>query len=430
MLATRPATDIFFGPPTKLDFTDFESKHFTVRSDFRAQVFRSNSAMTTDQILLVLDNLLREQRRLKLEAKTRAKTERCMLKPKRKRRPASKKPKWHEMVDKKRQLIASVLRRHPNPSLAEVCRFTGCAYSTVKKVLLDLEYQGTPSPFKYQNLKSTYTLERLASSIAEVQGSFMTVSDLRRAHPDCSKRLIRRHLHQAGLRYHKLQKNRKHPKAKKTDSQRILRTVSHITQAISTRQANILYIDEVHFPLFQTAEKHWTDPSCPEQPVYNRRPTAEDVKLSVIAACSLQRFEAAQVFRHDVTKEDFLYFLQELVARQPRGQSLTVLADNASWHTSPVVTETAAGEFLYFNAQGVFRANAIENAFSFVRAEFRKRPTFSTLEDEAFMLLEIFFQEENVERFKGIHRNHLRSLTRLLLDNDPTLADSHLRVLD
>ncbi len=56
--------------------------------------------------------------------------------------------------------------------------------------------------------------------------------------------------------------------------------------------------------------------------------------------------------------------------------------------------------------------NLIETAFSFNRAEFRKRLMLETLEDEARYAFEIFFQPENQRRFEGIYRNHLRQLTK------------------
>lgn len=404
----------------------FEAKPFHVKtSRFKVRVFTANSRWRNAEVLMVLKHLTDEQARLKQEAKDRAKAERDRHRSKKKqRRPAGERLKWHDKVDRKRSLIFSMLSRQPNANLVEVSRLTGSAFSTVKRVYHDMMFMGRPSRFVYQNTKSPATLERLSASIAAMDTSFQTVADLRRLHPDCSKRFIRRQLRRTGFRYHLLPKRRKHPKDKSAEQDAVFKAISHIVQAINSQDAKILYLDEVHFPLFQTAERHWTRPDQVDQPVYNRRAVDDRVKLSAIAACSLTQFEAVQVFRHDVTKWDFLYFIQELLSRQSPGQRVTLLADNASWHCSPSVTETNAGEYIFFNVKGFFMTNAIENAFSFVRSDFRKRPTVGTVEEEARLLLDIFFQPQNVDRFKGIFRNHLRSLTKVLLAADPDLAST------
>ena len=95
-------------------------------------------------------------------------------------------------------------------------------------------------------------------------------------------------------------------------------------------------------------------------------------------------------------------------------KKVTVLADNASWHKTDSIMNSKAGKFLYFNVKGLFQANAIENCFSFVRAEFRKRLLVDSLEEEALLLAKIFFNSDNVKRFEGIARNHLRSLRMLI----------------
>ena len=126
---------------------------------------------------------------------------------------------------------------------------------------------------------------------------------------------------------------------------------------------------------------------------------------------------AVQIYKREVRGEDFLYFLQEAMRLVPTSNKVSVLADNATWHKAAIVMQTAASKAMEFNAPGLFQANLIENAFSFIRAEFRKRQTVDTYEEEARQLLRIFFDERNERRFKGVARNHLRSLTSLLHRN-------------
>ena len=62
----------------------------------------------------------------------------------------------------------------------------------------------------------------------------------------------------------------------------------------------------------------------------------------------------------------------------------------------------------------MFQLNMIENAFSQVRHAFRCRPVVDSIEDEAKLLLDMFFDEKNDVRFKGYYRNHLRNLKKYL----------------
>ena len=71
-----------------------------------------------------------------------------------------------------------------------------------------------------------------------------------------------------------------------------------------------------------------------------------------------------------------------------------------------------ASKFFFFNEPRMFQLNIIENAFSFVRDAFRKRPQVDTMEEEAREIVRIFFDEENQKRFRGVLRNHLRQLIK------------------
>lgn len=211
-----------------------------------------------------------------------------------------------------------------------------------------------------------------------------------------------------------LERKLKIPKRDDIKSQQVVSVVTHLSQSLINPKVDTYYIDEMHLPLVQTSNRHWTlKDNDQEQLVYNRRPV-EDIKLTVIAMCSLTSFVAIQVFLKDITADDFLYFLQEAIKNVPKNSKITILADNATWHTAKSISSTKAFSFLHFNAPRLFQANAIENCFSFIRADFRRRPLVKTLEDEAKLIVKIFFDSTNIKRFKGIARNHLRSLKYLL----------------
>ena len=334
------------------------------------------------------------------------------------------KDNWADQVNRKRRLIASCLDRQVRLNLKDACRFTGCSFAMVKRVYHDLLYQSKPQEFEYPNLKCQEEIKRLKDSIEEVDGAYSTIDDLKRKHPNFSRKWISKGLKNTGHRWLLMTKKRKIPLEKNYSAKEVIEVVSHLAQSIVNEQIEVLYIDEAHFPLVQTSTHHWTtrNPNK-EELVYNRRPV-EETKLSVIAVCSLKSFIAMQVFKKDITADDFHYFLQEVLKRYDKSKKVTILADNASWHKTDGIIKSRAGKFLFFNARGLFQSNAIENCFSFIRSDFRKRPLVSSLEEEASLLVNIFFDKENPRRFKGIARNHLRALRMLLKRNSSKVMNT------
>jgi len=257
-------------------------------------------------------------------------------------------------------------------------------------------------------------MEQISQSIKQVDGSYSTVTDIKRQNPSFSRKWILKHLHRTGYRYHKLPKRRRVEKSKRYRSKHVLAVVSHLAQSLVNNTVSTYYIDEVHFPLEQTATSHWTrDSEICQEMVYNRR-QVEPTKVSTIAMCNLEKIVAVQFFTKDITADDFLYFVQEALCRLHHASKVTILADQASWHTAESISSARAIKFLHLNAPGLFESNAIENCFSFIRAGFRKRPLVSSVDQEARLLLEIFFDPNNPKRLAGIARNHIRTLLSLL----------------
>ena len=172
-------------------------------------------------------------------------------------------------------------------------------------------------------------------------------------------------------------------------------------------------MDEFKLPLFQTPTHGWMRPADRGEQVYNRR-AVPDCTLTLVAACSREGFVAAQVYNQELTGEGFIYFLHQTLSALPRDRKYTILADNASWHKARLVQQSTGNRYLYFNVERMYMLNIIESAFSFTRAEFRKRPMLETMEDEARYAIGIFFQTENRKRFEGLYRNHLRMLQKFL----------------
>lgn len=412
MKKTREATEVFFTSPYSQDLPVFKRREYHVQEELPGKPFKH----MVDVDHCVIWNLLCElyKKRCQLNQK-------CSLKSM--RRPATaRRDTWATTVNRRREYVARILQQRPTASIAEISRITGCWFSTIKRVKEDLEFQEEPSIYQYNNLKPSYLMDQLSSITSSIQGTYSTVTDIKRKLPTFSKKLIARHLKKTGLRWLQLPRRRKVPKEERHPAKQVTEVISHLVQGMNAPGTTVLYVDEVHFPLVQTSTHHWTAVEHCEDLVYNRR-AVDEVKLSAIALCSLEGFVSVQIYKQDITIEDFLYFLQSSLERVKPGHRVTVLADNAKWHTSQAITTTKAGKFIFFNVKGLFQSNAIENAFSFVRSEFRKRPVVNTVEEEARLLAEIFFQPENVKRFQGIHRNHLRSLMKLLLKHSTKLKD-------
>lgn len=408
---TRASTPVYFGPLSNHQTVSFQPRKFTVSTAIVAKKFISKEKYGQALLWRTLKALYREHckegRLYGLDSGS----------------VASKTPaiSWQEQVNKKREFIEVILRRQTRLNLSKAARFSGCSFNTVKRVHQDMLYQGMYARYQYPNTKSQEDLSRFEESMAKLQGSYQTIADLRRENPGFSRKFISRRLRKAGFKWRMMPKKRKNPKKERPDSKKVIAVISHLVQALNSPSTTIIYIDEVHFPLFQTPDHRWTLGLQIDELIYNRRPVAE-AKLSVVAACDLTGFIGIQVFEKEVTANDFLCLLQSVLERYPDDQRVTVLADNATWHTSPKVMDTQAGQFIHFNVPGLYRINAIENTFSWIRSEFRKRPLVNSLEEEARLLVDIFFSRENGRRFFGIHKNHLRQMLLLMKDNSQAVA--------
>ena len=403
MRTTRECTPVYFKDIEDQEMIHYSKKTYQVTENFKCKLFTSKKRMKVDEV----DELLQErQKELKKMKDVSMESNSSTLR--------KEKMSWEMKINQKRRLIASYLQQQPYLNLSDACRFTKCSFHMVKKVYEDLIFIGSPSEYHYPNQKQPEVVTDLVNSISKVNQTYETVGDLKRRHPSFSRKWIGRLLRKTGLRWKMLERKLKIPKKDDTNSQQVVSVVRHLAQSLINPKVETFYIDEMHLPLVQTSNRHWTlGDNDQQQMIYNRRPV-EDTKLTVIAMCSLTSFVAIQVFQKEITADDFLYFLQEALKNMPDKSKVTILADNATWHTAKSIAITKASSFLYFNAPRLFQANAIENCFSFIRAAFRRRPLVNSLEDEARLLVKIFFDSANLKRFKGIARNHLRSLRHLL----------------
>ena len=313
------------------------------------------------------------------------------------------KPIYKDKINKKRQFIKQVILNQGSSNIAHIARFTKTSRETVKTVIQEVRAFGDVSHYEYNNLKSPQEHDELNKTIDQIEEGYKTVHCIKRLHPTFSRKKILKHLHDKGYRYRLMRRELKVPDPHKPSSTRICRVISHIAQAICDPNTTLLYIDEMKFPLVQTAERQWMhkDTLREEALIYNRRNTP-DTTLTAIALCSLEKFEAVQIYKGEITGKDFLYFLVEAISHLPPRKQYTIIADNATWHHSSTISKATVGKFLFFNEPKMFQLNVIENAFSFVRHAFRIRPTVETLEEEARNIINIFFDSRNEERFNII----------------------------
>lgn len=397
---TRECTEVFFDIPKEGDIVEFKCRELTKTDTLNIKPFYSDKSLSAKKVLENLEIKLKYYEQLKKGLLT-------------KREPVMKKRvrvEWKDKVNRKRKFIRICLENYPEKSMREISRLAKVSLATVNKVKKDIQVFGDYSRYKYNFLKTEEELEQLNETINEVEDSFSSLTDLKRLNPTFSKKYLGKELHRRGFRYLMLPRRIKNPKPQMINSTKVCQVVSHLSQALSNSHVEALYIDEIKFPLYQTSTHSWTRKKSEDRVVYNRR-LAEETQLTVIALCSIERFIAVQVFQREITGVDFLYFLKTALARLPNNVKYTILADNATWHHSQKVSESEVSKFLYFNEPRHFQLNIIENAFSFIRNSFRKRNlTEASLIEEGSCLLSIFFDPQNIERFKGVLRNHLRQL--------------------
>ena len=62
----------------------------------------------------------------------------------------------------------------------------------------------------------------------------------------------------------------------------------------------------------------------------------------------------------------------------------------------------------------LYALNPIENIFSYTRQAANSRPLVESTEEEVTQIARLFFDENNIRRFRGIARNYGRTLEKFL----------------
>ena len=404
---TRPCTEVYLQAPPPDRLPEFVERSLVKVESFPAQRVKGRPFLTKERLRVLIDSLI--QNSLKTSARHRKDKGPVIDES-----APMRKVTFKDKVNAKRRLIAACLSNQQVLNLAKVAQHTKSCYSTVQRVYQQMLQSGAPEEYNYNHIKPTQEVRALEEDIELRDGGLGSVADIKRRHPRCSRKFILRCLHSRNLRWRKLPlaepKVLTYPPPSQTLLDGIIGTMA---QVHSNPQQKMLFVDEIKFPLLQTSKCHWIHKDKPSSIKLNRR-EVDNTILTAIVLCSTERFLAVQLYSGEVTGPDFVYFMSKALASLVPDKQYLVLADNATWHTSSLVRKTAIYPYLYLNAPRMYQLNLIENSFSAVRAEFRKRETVSNIREEADQILNLFFSPQSTPRFAGYFRNHLRMLRKYL----------------
>mgnify|MGYP003418277101 FL=1 len=321
------------------------------------------------------------------------------------------KPCWRDQVNHKRVEISKYYHSACNYSVKKVAELTGSNQATVKAVFKQLQIRGRLVPFQYNNQLQQQDLTVLGECIDDPRHLFYSVPQIKRIHPRFSKKAITRQIKLRGYTWKRLKRTpaRPDPRRRVPHPDLIHQVVSTVVTGLFDDDKAVYFVDEFKLPLFQTPDYSWSKGDDRDY-LFNSRP--DTLTYTGIVMCSIRGFEAYQIYTDEVNSRDFQYFMQEAILRLPTDKAITVVMDQATWHTAQLLRQTDVHRFFCFNAPGVFQLNMIENAFSAIRSDFRKRAVTTTTAEELCAIADLFSWEVNEKRFVGYYKNYLRSLRR------------------
>ena len=400
---TGVCTQVFEKAPDEHEEIRFERKEVQFKTVFSQGRFKLAQDPKDEDAMETLKTIRDDLAKQKL-AKRKPKKQSAFPEENQIERKAS----YRETMNRKRARILEYFDSSDKVNLTKIARACGACYETVKKLYLHYSEVGEPPQYQYPNLHTKEQQDQLDRSIEGIEAGFATVTDLKRLNPAYSRKKILARLHSTGLRWRKVPRFLKKPPRNKTDSKNVCSIVRLLAAAFYHDDVEVLYVDEMKLPLNQTAGSHWTMRDEPDRTLYGARPIQST--LTAIALCSRTAFVSVVLLQTEVRTMDFVDFLQTSIGRLPNNKQYIILADNATWHKGHQMKKTGVLRFLRFNEPRQFRLNLIENAFSYVRSAYRKRPQQDTIEDEARTILQIFFDPVCSSKFEGFYRNHVRQL--------------------
>ena len=394
-LYTAPCTPVIFPHKSTNLPLDLRKRSFKTGDRFLQKPYLPEPTLKEDDLIEAVELLYRQATETYY-----ADRREC-----RKRRP---KVDTRDKVNRQRQAIAEELARSPNATMTEISKRLKASRNTIRKVSAELRIRGRLLPYTYNNEHPPQEVVALQRHILQEEDPYFSVQTLKQSHPTFSRRKITSELKKLGFHWKRMRRRALVPQERAPDHGFMLEVMSHLVQGHQREDVEILFADEMKFPLNQTPDYFWAQRGQTDQPEYNNRP--DNLMLTAIALCSKRGFEAVQLFTEEVKSNDFLFFIQTAIRGLSKAKRFSILLDNATWHKSRLIRESIAWPFLYFNYPGQFRINLIENSFSGVRSLFRRRKVSETLVEEAEEIMRLFRDEENERRFEGYYYNHLRAM--------------------
>ena len=412
---TGSCTQVFCKVPEKEDEVRFVRKEVIFKRTFSQGRFRLAQEPKDEEVVKTLGEIRDELVRQKL-SKRIPKIDSILQAG----QPIRQKNTHRDIINLKRKRMLELIEGSEKVNLTKISRLCGVCFETAKKFYTHYKTIGLPGNYEYENIHSKEEEEQLNMSIEGLEEGFSTVTDLKRLNPSFSRKKILSRLHERGLRWRKVPRFLKNPPKNKTCSRNITEIIKLLTGAFYHHDVEVLYVDEMKFPLNQTSSSHWTFKNQEDKTLYGNRPLNNT--LTAIALCSRSEFVSVMLVETEVRTNDFIYFLQTSIERLSNDKQYLIIADNATWHKGKNMNKTGVLKMIRFNEPRQFRLNLIENAFSYIRSTYRKRKQQLTIEDEARTIIEIFLDPVCKLKFSGFYRNHVRQLI-LMYDKHKQLID-------
>ena len=404
---TRTGTKVYYGQVSEMEEVKLERFKFELREDFAQKPFEIHHDWTNEEVSHYLDT---EIERLKKEKLEKREPQRQLIDDT--SDGLNTKLEYKDRVNIKRERIQEQLDLQEKPNIKKVAETTGSSFAIVKRIYNEMRLLGGFKRFDYCKKHSEREKEALDNSIEGIETRFTTVTDIKRANPSYSRKTILKRLHERGLLWKRVPKVKRKDRQKQPNSSYICTVIRSLCAGFPHDDVVILYTDEMKLPLYQSSTHHWAIKGQEDNMRYSRRPITSLV--TAMALCSLERFVSVQLMTDQVSTVDFAYFLEKSIEQLPTNKRYFILLDNATWHKGEFIKRSKIVNFLLFNEPHQFRLNLIENAFSYVRSAFRRRPQQETVEGELRTIINIFFEPLLEKKFKGFHRNHIRQLKIML----------------
>ena len=401
--STGYCTKVFSSATNLQEEYAFQRISFSLREQFGQQTHKMSRLPSGEEVVRLLEDIQKRISREKLEKRAPESIEMNIN-----NRITPRGLKYRIEVNKKRARVAELLQACEKVNLSKVSRLSGMSFSRVRAIYDEIRLKGEYTAFDFPHQHAKQESEMLVNDIENIGEGFRTVTDLKARNPKFSRKYILSLLHKKRYRWRMVRKARREEKKKIPNSQNICHVISVLSVAHFFEDITVLFVDEMKLPLFQTPDWHWKKTGAIDEARYNVRPLIQTI--TAIAMCGINKFEAVQLYESEVTTIDFTFFLERAIEDLPIDKKYLILLDNATWHQGRFIHKSKVCKYLIFNEPRQFRLNLIENAFSYVRALYRRRRVTESIGVELESIISIFFGDNCVKKFPGFFRNHMRQL--------------------